>query len=157
MTSSGAPTVDSYELLSVLSAGLVIAGGALFYVFGTDGEFILDYPNYDPSFDPIEDAGYRGGLATVGPGDGFAFLHALRDGVFSVDQIEDFIERYGKDRVQPIFLVDFDRALLVTTFFEFALENYVGPDWHTDFGDLFDHVPESIATYWRPAGGWGAT
>ncbi len=140
--------MTGHELLSIEGAGLVTIRGAWFFVIGTDAEFILDYPSYDPEYDPVDDASFRGGLAVVRPQDGFAYLQAMNDRVFAIDDINSFIEQQGAERVQPIVLIDFDHARFVSTFFVLPLEDHAGTDWESAYDDLFNYVPDHIAAHW---------
>lgn len=139
----------SRELHSIEGTGLVTIRGAWFFVVGTDAEFILDYPSYDPRYDPVEDANFRRGLAVVRPQDGFTYLQAMNDdGVYPIDDIPSFIDQHGAERVQPIVLIDFDNARFVSTFFDLPLEDHAGTGWESTYEDLFNYVPHHIAAHW---------
>jgi hypothetical protein len=86
----------------------------------------------------------------VTPDDGFAYLHAMREGVFPITDIESFIEHNDAERVQPIVLIDFDNAKFVSSFFDLPMEDHAGLGWDASYEDLLDHVPETIAAHWRP-------
>ncbi|MEL6984098.1 MAG: hypothetical protein AAFO29_16860 [Actinomycetota bacterium] len=139
------------KLISIESTGLVTIRGAWYLVVGTHAHFILDYPGYDPSYDPVENATFRGGLAVVAPDDGFAYLHALRERVFPITDIESFIDANDAERIRPIVLIDFDNAAFVSSFFDLPMEDHAAPGWDASYEDLLDHVPDTIAAHWRPA------
>jgi len=134
---------------SIEMAGLVRVRGAWFYVLGTTAEFVPDCPRYDPTFDPTQwDYEFRDGLMTVHLDDAYAYLHALRDRVFPVEDIPSLVAENGIDASRPVVLINFDRALFVSTFFQLPLEDHVSEEWSTHFDDLFDFAPDHIAAHW---------
>jgi hypothetical protein len=137
-----ARTIESIEL-----AALVRVRGSWFYVLATPGELVLDYPSYDPSYDPAY-TGYRGGLATVAPGDGFAFLAALDDVVFDIADRKAFCEMNGAQRSRPVVAIDFDNATYVSTYFDQAAEMYAGDGWTARFDDPLVLLPPEIRATW---------
>lgn len=140
------------KLDSIEGTGLVTIQGAWFFVVGTDGEFILDMDSYDPTYDPTQwEHEFRGGLDVVTPDDGFAYLHAMREGVFPVSDIESFIDANDAERVRPIVLIDFDNAKFVSSFFDLPFEDHAGDGWDATYvEDLLAHLPDTIAAHWRP-------
>lgn len=128
---------------------LVRVGGTWFYLLATHGELILDYAAYDPSYDPTawEDP-FRGDLLTVLPSDGFQFLEALRDGVFPLEAIRQFVDLNG-GRARPVVVIDFDDAKFVSSFYDQALETLCGGSWAAEFGDPLAEVPDWVSAMFK--------
>ena len=88
-------------------------------------------------------------MLVVTPGDGFAYLQAMAENVFPVETIRGFVDVGGKQRTRPVVIIDFDRAMLVSTYGDQALEDAVGDGWDGHYGEVLDHIPEELAAHWR--------
>ena len=139
------------EIRSIDHPGIVKVQHAWFYVIGTTADFILDYPSYDPTYDPNQrPVPFRDGLLVVTPDDGFRYLHALREGVVPIDSLDELVAEYGPDRTRPQFLIDFDSATFASAFFDQTLEDEVAPGWTGSYSDPMAACPISLQGTWPP-------
>lgn len=143
--------MEARTLASIELPGLVSVRGAWFYVLGTIAEFVLDYPSYDPSYNPSEwDHEFRGGLLCVSPEDGFAYLAQLSEQAFGLSAMDGFIALNGPGRSRPVVLIDFDRKKYVSTYFDQPMQDHAGTGWVSEFAEPLGHAPTEVAQYWGP-------
>ena len=139
------------EIRSIDHPALVTIKNAWFYVLGTTADFILDYPSYDPNYDPsTRPVPFRAGLMVVTPQDGFLYLSAFEERVFAIGDLGPLIDEYGLDRTRPQFLVDFDNATFTSAFFDQALEGEVGEGWSSSYSDPIAASPPHVQSIWPP-------
>lgn len=125
--------------------GFVHNGGQWRMFAGYLAEWILDYASYDPGYTPQEWEGlFRDGLLTVASEDGDRFCDALRTRELYAPAASDAFKRDPRLRRRIHFLVDFDRGLFLSSFYDIALEDYVSEGWTPRFEDPIEGVPDEV-------------
>lgn len=118
---------------------------------GTVAEWILDYPRYDPSFDPAQSkVDFRNNLLRVDETNAAEFCEAMKPYELLAQDIQQLVETGEIVNWPLMIMLDFDNKVLVNEFREVPIHEYVPAGW-TAYEDLaIARVPESIQALWTP-------
>jgi len=122
------------------------------YFAGTLGEWTLDYPAYDPSYQPAPgDRSFRGGLLRVDQTNADQFCEVMRPYELRPEEIRSWVKERGAVNVPLMMVVDFDERKFVDGYHEAFVpkSEYVPAGWQGIDGDPYDHVPPEVSDLWR--------
>lgn len=113
------------------------------------GEWILDYPAYDPSPDDSPADNYRHGLLVVSEKNAGEFLEAMREHEMSLGEVKSLIAMQGAELVPLTYVVNFDDKLFVDGHPDRDIAEYVPEGW-TGVEDFpTNYVPPEIKSLWQ--------
>ncbi len=119
---------------------------------GYIGEWILDYPSYDPEIKDAEQRSeFRGGVLIVDEKTAEQFCGAMSEHEFTLTEIEALIKQRGAENVPLTVVVDFDNKLFVNGYYDRSIEEFVPVGWQGIFGDPLQYVPAGISSLWISA------
>lgn len=111
------------------------------------GEWILDYPSYDP-YSNKSDSNYRNGLWIVNEMNAREFIEAMRDEELSLEDVERLVKKRGVEDAPLLYVIDFDKRLFVDGHPDRDVEEYVPQGW-TGIKDFpLNYVPDEIKSVW---------
>ncbi len=117
---------------------------------GTVAEWIMDYKNYDPWFDPSQsDVVFRNNILVVNDDNAAAFVEAMQAYRLSAEDITTLIERDGVNDWPLVILIDFDKREYINGFGEIPLHQYIPAGWTGFEGDPLAYVPENMRSIWQ--------
>ncbi len=101
---------------------------------------------------------YRNGILVVDENPE-EFLEAMQESEISLEDLRVLIDKQHKivladeddyrGDLHLTFLVDFDKKLYVSMFFDVGYEEYVPQDWKGIYDDPLKYVPEEIRDIWQ--------
>ena len=113
------------------------------------GEWILDYPSYDPISDKSEENNnYRQGLWVVDESNSKQFLQAMSNEEMSLEDIKRLVKKRGVQEVPLTYVVNFDEQLFVDGQPDRDIEEYVPANWKGIKDFPLNYVPDEIKDIW---------
>lgn len=113
------------------------------------GEWILDYPAYDPDYDPSQwDYKFRNGLLTVDETNAEEFLKAMQEQELSLDSVKKLVAEKGEDKIPLTYVVNFDERIFVDGNSERDIVEYVPVNWKGIEDTPLNYVPDEIKAVW---------
>lgn len=111
------------------------------------GEWILDYPTYDPFSDKSE-KNYRKGLWVVDQKNAQEFINAMRDEELSSSDVKELVKERGVEQMPLLYVVDFEKCLFVDGHHDRDIEEYVPKGWKGIKDFPLKYVPDEIKSIW---------
>lgn len=113
------------------------------------GEWILNYPAYDPYSSKSPTDKYRNGLWVVNETNAAEFLRAMQEHELSLTEVEKLIAEKGPEEVPLTYVVNFDEKLFVDGHPDRDIAEYVPEGW-TGIEDFpTNYVPQKIKSLWQ--------
>lgn len=113
------------------------------------GEWILDYPSYEPYSDKSK-KNYRNGLWIVNEKTAAEFLEAMKNEEMSQDDVRQLIKEKSEDEIPLLFVINFDERLFVDGHPDRDIAEFVPEGWKGVEDSPLKYVPASIKSIWSP-------
>jgi hypothetical protein len=119
----------------------------------TLGEWTLDYPAYDPSWESLskeDKRAFRGELSRVDENNADEFCAAIQAYEVPLEVLQHWVEQEGNASIRLTMLVDFDERRFVHGYTEPVepKSNYIPAAWTGVVGDPLDYVSEKLRRIW---------
>ena len=113
------------------------------------GEWILNYPAYDPDYDPSQwKYKFRNGLLVVDETNAKEFLETMREKELSFESVKKLVAEKGKDKIPLTYVIDFDECIFVDGNSERDIAEYVPRNWKGIEDFPLNYVPDEIKAVW---------
>lgn len=129
--------------------GAVRVNGKWHFFADFVGEWILDYPAYDPDYEPSQwSYKFRNGLLVVDETNANEFLEAMRAQELSFENVKKLVAEKGKEQIPLTYVVDFDERKFVDGNSERDIAEYVPKNWTGIEDTPLKYVPDEIKSVW---------
>lgn len=114
------------------------------------GEWILDYPKYDPFSDKsAEHNNYRNGMWVVDENNASEFLETMKENEISLLDVKKLVAEKGAFETPLTYVVNFDERLFVDGYPDRDITEYVPEGWNSFEDFPLKYVPDEIKAIWE--------